>query len=122
MNRLIIRLGIGLLFAFFGLINYFGNVTENPITGEQQRVQLSPQQEIVLGIQSRPQMMRQHKGLYPDSTLQTYIEQVGNRIVQNSTANGSPYPFEFHLLQEQRTINAFALPEVFITAALSFRA
>jgi predicted Zn-dependent protease len=45
---------------------------------------------------------------------------VGNRIVENSSANKSPYPFEFHLLRDTKTINAFALPggQVFITAAL----
>lgn len=120
MSSLLIRLGIGAIFAIFGMFNYFTNVSENPITGEQQRVQLSPEQEVVIGRQSAPQMAEQHGNLYPDQTLQDYVDEVGNRVVQNSAAKGSPYPFEFHLLRDPQTINAFALPggQVFLTAAL----
>ena len=120
MSRLLIRLGIGVIFAIFGMFNYFTNVSENPITGERQRVQLSPQQEIVIGRQSAPQMAAQHGNLYPDQLLQNYVDEVGNRVVQSSIAKNSPYPFEFHLLRDPQTVNAFALPggQVFITAAL----
>lgn len=120
MRKLVVRLLIGLLFAAFGLFNYFGNVVENPVTGEQQRVQLSPKQEVVLGMQSRQQLAAQHGGLYPDEVLQRYIDQVGQRVVEQSSASRSPYPFEFHLLRDTRVVNAFALPggQVFITAAL----
>jgi predicted Zn-dependent protease len=119
-SSLLIRLAIGAIFAIFGMFNYFTNVSENPITGEQQRVQLSAEQEVIIGRQSAPQMAEQHGNLYPDQTLQDYVDEVGNRVVQNSVAKGSPYPFEFHLLRDPQTINAFALPggQVFITAAL----
>jgi beta-barrel assembly-enhancing protease len=121
--KFLIRLGIGLLFAIFGLINYYGNVTENPVTGEMQRVQLSPQQEVTLGLQSRQQVASEYGGLYPDATLQSYIDQIGAKLVSSSDASKSPYPYEFHLLRDNRTINAFALPggQVFITTALLSR-
>ena len=50
----------------------------------------------------------------------SYVDEVGNRVVQSSIAKNSPYPFEFHLLRDPQTVNAFALPggQVFITAAL----
>ena len=120
MNRLLIRLALGAIFAVFGMFNYFTNVSDNPITGEKQRVQLSPQQEIVIGRQSAPKMAAQHGDLYPDRALQDYVDAVGNHVVQNSEAGNSPYPFEFHLLRDPQTVNAFALPggQVFITAAL----
>ncbi|MEL6442255.1 MAG: M48 family metalloprotease [Cyanobacteria bacterium J06621_8] len=120
MSRLLVRLAIGAIFALFGMFNYFTNVSENPVTGERQRVQLSPQQEIVIGRQSAPKMAASHGNLYPNRTLQDYIDLVGNKVVQNSAARNSPYPFEFHLLRDSQTINAFALPggQVFITAAL----
>lgn len=120
MSRLLIRLAIGAIFAVFGIFNYFTNVSENPITGEQQRVQLSPEQEVVIGRQSAPQMAAQHGNLYPDQTLQDYVDEVGNRVVQSSAAKNSAYPFEFHLLRDPQTINAFALPggQIFLTAAL----
>ena len=123
MSRLLIRLVIGGIFAVFGMFNYFTNVSENPITGERQRVQLTPQQEIVIGRQSAGKMAAQHGNLYPDRTLQDYIDRVGNRVVQSSTAKDSPYPFDFHLLRDPQTVNAFALPggQVFITAALLSR-
>lgn len=123
MRNLVVRLLIGLIFAAFGLFNYFGNVAENPVTGERQRVQLSPKQEVVLGMRSRQQLAAQHGGLYPDESLQRYIDQVGQRVVDRSSASRSPYPFEFHLLRDTRAINAFALPggQVFITAALLAR-
>lgn len=120
MSRLLIRLALGAIFAVFGMFNYFTNVSENLITGEKQRVQLSPQQEIVIGRRSAPQMAEQHGNLYPDRALQDYIDEVGNRVVQNSAAKDSPYPFEFHLLGDPQTVNAFALPggQIFITAAM----
>lgn len=123
MSRLLIRLALGAVFAVFGMFNYFTNVSENPITGEKQRIQLSPQQEIVIGLQSAPKMAAQHGNLYPDRVLQDYIDEVGNRVVQSSTAEDSPYPFEFHLLRDPQTVNAFALPggQIFITAAMLSR-
>ncbi len=123
MRRLLVRMVIGLVVALFGLLSYCTNVVENPITGEQQRVQLSPRQEVVIGLKSRNQLAQQHGGLYPDETLQNYIDTVGKRVVQQSVASTAPYPFEFHLLRDPQTINAFALPggQVFITAALLSR-
>ena len=120
MSRLLIRLALGAIFAVFGMFNYFTNISENPITGEKQRVQLSPQQEIVIGRQSAPKMAAQHGDLYPDRALQDYVDEVGNQVVQKSEARNSPYPFEFHLLRDPQTVNAFALPggQIFITAAL----
>ena len=120
MNRLLIRLGIGLLFTIFALLNYWGNVSENPVTGEMQRIQISPRQERVLGLESREQIFRQYGGLYPDRSLQAYVDKVGDRLIENSSASKSPYPFNFYLLRETRTINAFALPggQIFITTAL----
>jgi predicted Zn-dependent protease len=116
-------LALGAIFAVFGVFNYFTNVSENPITGESQRVQLSAQQEIIIGRQSAPKMAAQHGNFYPDRALQDYVDFVGNKVVQTSAAQDAPYPFEFHLLRDPQTVNAFALPggQVFITAALMSR-
>jgi len=48
------------------------------------------------------------------------VDRVGERLVAQSSARDSGYPFQFHLLDDERTINAFALPggQVFITEAL----
>ena len=123
MSRLFIRLGIGLLFTIFALLNYWGNVSENVVTGEKQRIQISPRQEVVLGIQSIEQIFRQHGGLYPNRSLQAYVDRVGENLIEKSSASKSPYPFKFHLLRDNVTINAFALPggQIFITTALLTR-
>lgn len=116
----LIRLGLALVMVLFGLIGYCTNTVENPITGEVQRVQLSPEQEIELGLQARSQMAEEFGGLYPDPEVQQYLDNVGQRVVEQSIAGQSPYPFEFHLLRDPQTINAFALPggQVFITVGL----
>jgi predicted Zn-dependent protease len=51
---------------------------------------------------------------------QATVDQIGNEIVQSSVAARTPYEYEFHLLADRETINAFALPggQIFITRAL----
>ena len=65
-------------------------------------------------------MAQQHGGLHPDQRAQDMVDAVGERLVRNTIANRSEYQFEFHLLRDDRVVNAFALPggQVFITAAL----
>lgn len=119
-RKLLFRLGIGFLFALFGLVSYYGNVSVNPVTGEKQHIQISPEQEVALGVQSREQLAQQFGGLYPDSSVQAYVDEVGTQVVRSSGALKSDYPFEFHALNDPQTINAFALPggQIFITTAL----
>lgn len=117
------RLGLGLLIGFFGLISYLTTTVKNPVTGENQRVQLSARQEVALGLEARNQMAAQHGGLYPDRELQEYLDRVGLRVVEQSDASQIGYPFDFHLLRDPNTVNAFALPggQVFITVGLMRR-
>jgi predicted Zn-dependent protease len=116
--NLLIRIILGLVFVIGGLFSYYGNTATNPVTGEAQRVQLTPRQEVVLGRQSRQQMAAQHGGLFPNADLQAYVQSVGERIVSRSQAAKSGYPFEFHLLRDPKVVNAFAGGQIFITAAL----
>ena len=114
------RLIIGLIVALFAVISYFTNSQENPVTGEKQRISLTPEQEVAMGLQSAPEMAQQFGGLYPDQAVQQAVKRIGQKIVQESDAHKSPYQFDFHVLNDGQTINAFALPggQVFITAAL----
>jgi predicted Zn-dependent protease len=62
-------------------------------------------------------------GVVPESDPKAQlVEQVGRKIVQRGDAARSPYvdSFDFHLLADADTINAFALPggQVFITQGL----
>jgi predicted Zn-dependent protease len=114
------RLLIALAVAAIGLFTYWSSREENPITGEMQAIALSPEQEIVLGLQSAPEMAAQFGGLDPDESIQADLQQIGNKLVQNSAASGTPYQFRFAVLADTQTVNAFALPggPVFITRAL----
>jgi len=114
------RLLIGLAMAAFALISYFGSSVYNPVTGEKQHVSLSEEQEVALGLQSAPEMAQQHGGLHPDEQLQATVDAIGRKLIENTAASQTRYPFEFHLLADPQTVNAFALPggQVFITYAL----
>ena len=114
------RLILAGLIAVVSLITYFGSQQDNPVTGETQYVDITVEQEIALGLQAAPQMAAEFGGLDPDQGAQALVDEVGEQIVQNSPAGSSPYQFEFHLLEDDQTINAFALPggQIFITRAL----
>ncbi|MEM8640742.1 MAG: M48 family metallopeptidase [Cyanobacteria bacterium P01_G01_bin.54] len=120
MAKLASRLVLALLFILFALWYYYGNPVENPVTGEQQYLRISTQDEITLGQAARNQLAAEYGGFYGNSRAQDYIAAVGDRLVAQSVAAAAPYPFEFHVLDDPETINAFALPggQVFITTAL----
>jgi predicted Zn-dependent protease len=115
-----IRIFIGLAIVAFAFIKKCNNTELNEYTGRSQHITMSPDQEIAIGLQSAPEMAQQHGGLYPDERLQSYVDQIGHKLVQNSIARETPYKYDFHLLADDRTINAFALPggQCFITYAL----
>lgn len=119
-SKLKIRLLIGLAIVAFALIRKCNQKQENPYTGRTQTINMTPEQEIAIGLQSAPQMAQQHGGLYPDQKYQAFVDQVGNNLIKSSMARDTPYEYEFHLLADPNTINAFALPggQIFITYAL----
>ncbi|SIR38620.1 M48 family metalloprotease [Maribacter ulvicola] len=115
-----IRIFIGLAIVAFAFIQKCSNTEKNPYTGRSQHITMTSDQEIAIGLQSAPEMAQQHGGLYPDQQLQSFVASVGNKLVQNSIAKETPYQYNFHLLADEQTINAFALPggQCFITYAL----
>ena len=121
-----LRLVMAVIVAIVGVIGYFAKTQVNPVTGEKQRVSLNAKQEMALGLQAAPQMMAQMGGeVDPDSPEARLVREVGEKLVQASRAARSPYVgnFNFHLLRDPKTINAFALPggQVFITRGLLTR-
>ncbi len=115
-----IRLIIGAGIVLFSLFKYYANRGTNPYTGKKQSIALTTEEEIAIGLQSAPKMAQQHGGLYPDQEAQDLVDRVGNKLVNNSIARETPYKYDFHLLRDPKTINAFALPggQIFITYAL----
>ena len=115
-----IRIFIGLAIVAFALVQRCSNKEKNPYTGRVQNINMTAEQEIAIGLQSTPLIAQQYGGLYPDERMQSFVDAVGNKLVQNSIARETPYKYEFHLLADDKTINAFALPggQIFITYAL----
>jgi predicted Zn-dependent protease len=116
------RVLIALVIAGFAIVQYYMSTTEevNPFTGRTQRLELDPQEEIQLGLASFKQMASMHGGLSSDTQAASTVKQVGQKLVQASDADETVYKFDFHLLADRRTVNAFALPggQIFITEAL----
>jgi beta-barrel assembly-enhancing protease len=114
------RLIVAAIAAIIAIVGYFGATQLNPVTQEKQHISMTAEQEIALGKQAAPEMEQQFGGLSQDQALQAKVTDLGNAIVKGSDAGKSPYQFEFHVLADQQTVNAFALPggQVFITEAL----
>ena len=114
------RLIIAAVIALMAVLTYFSSTSENPLTGEKQRVAMSPEQEIALGYKSAPEMAAQMGGISRNEKARALVKQVGERLVAQSVASKSPYKFSFHVLADPKTVNAFALPggPVFITEGL----
>jgi predicted Zn-dependent protease len=111
---------IALLIAGFSFITYWCKREKNDITGEVQHIDMTVDQEIALGLQAAPQMAEQYGGLHRDEQLRANVQAVGQKLVSQTKAGTSPYRFDFHLLADESTLNAFALPggQIFITAGL----
>lgn len=109
-------IGGTLLYHWLGTTEY-----QNEFTGRTQKLALAtPQEEIAMGLQSAPQMIRESGGLSRDAAGRALVEQVGERLIASTAAKQTPYKFRFHLLADGQTVNAFALPggQIFITEAL----
>lgn len=110
----------------FAAVSYYSNSVPNPVTGESQQVNMSPDQEIQMGRQALPSMLQQHGGLSSRQSDSRFVKTVGARLLNAletkllMEGKNQPYDFDFHLLADDRTVNAFALPggQVFITEAL----
>lgn len=123
--RLSPKLLIALVLAGIALFRYYSSSEINEITGEKQHINMSTDQEIAMGLQSAPQMIAEMGGEVKGQQADALVRAVGQKLVQSSDAIKTVYKdyFNFHLLADQQTINAFALPggQIFITAALLAR-
>ncbi len=115
-----IRILMALGMAAFALFSYFASSQYNPVTETKQYISISEEQEIALGLQSLPAMVRQHQGEEESREIQIFLDQIGERLVQESDARQTDWQFSFTMLNDEQTINAFALPggPTFMTMAL----
>jgi beta-barrel assembly-enhancing protease len=115
------RFMLAILIAIAGFVMYWTNTEINPVTGVKQHVSMTPEEEIHLGLESAPMMAKQMGGTIPSTDARArVVQKVGQKVIQNSIANKGPWKFQFHLLKDPKTINAFALPggQIFITLGL----
>jgi predicted Zn-dependent protease len=114
------RLIMAAVVVVFSLITYFGSQSTNSVTQEVQHISMSTDQEIAMGLQAAPEVAGQFGGLDSSESDGQRVKQIGQQIVQESPAGTTPYQFDFHLLADTETENAFALPggQIFITRAL----
>jgi len=81
-----------------------------PVTGQQNLVLMSEQQELSIGQQAHRQTLQEYR-VYNDPALQQYVAAVGQRLASGSP--GADLSYTFTLL-DSTEINAFALPGGFI--------
>jgi predicted Zn-dependent protease len=109
-------IGGTLIYHYLGTTAY-----QNEFTGRTQRLaKATTQEEVAMGFQSAPGMIREMGGVSRDPQATALVERVGKKLVESTLARQTQYPFKFHLLADTQTINAFALPggPIFITEAL----
>lgn len=113
-----------LVIAAFGFIIYMTQTQVNPVTGKKQHIAMSVDEEKSLGLQAAPQMAAKMGGAIDprQDPRAGFVARVGRRLVTESDAQRSPYVgnYHFYLLNDPKTINAFALPggQIFITEGL----
>ena len=113
MRKPLIAIFMGLF--IFGAIFYTGCAT-NPVTGKQDLVLMSEEDEINLGKKAHQQIMQQYRA-YDDPALQSYVERIVDELSQKSHRSN----LVFHVtVLDSPEINAFALPGgyVYITRGI----
>lgn len=82
----------------------------NPVTGRSDLAFMSEADEIRIGQQMHPQILQQY-GVYDDPQLQTYVNEVGQRLAAKSHRAHLKYTFT---VLDSDQVNAFATPGGFI--------
>jgi predicted Zn-dependent protease len=116
---------IGVVIAIVALVSYFGKEKiTNPETGESYRRAMNEDQQKALGLQAVQEMVPQMGGEIDPARdpAAALVDEVGAKLVRESGASKTPFAdnFNFFLINDPNTINAFALPggQVSITRGL----
>ncbi len=87
-----------------------GACAVNPVTGKSDFVLMSEEQEVRIGRDAAPEVIKQF-GYYEDQTLQDYVQRVGEQLAANSHRADLVYRFT---VLDSADVNAFALPGGYI--------
>jgi len=82
----------------------------NPVTGRREINFINEQREIALGRNASYEISKEY-GVYNNTALESYVNEVGQRLV--SVSDRTSIPFEFHVV-DIPILNAFALPGGYI--------
>lgn len=90
---------------------------QNPVTGQQDFVLMTEDQEIALGRQEHPKVLKQYGVVDELPALQAYVQEVGERLATKSHRSNLVYRFT---VLDSSEVNAFALPGgyIYITRGL----
>lgn len=83
---------------------------KNPVTGKNELMLMSKDQEIAMGKQSDPDIVA-FFGLYEDQRLQNFINEKGKQMAAVSHRKELPYEFK---IVDSPVVNAFAVPGGFV--------
>ena len=82
----------------------------NPVTGKRQLALISEAQEIEMGREADKDVVASI-GLFPDESMQRYIQDLGARIASTTERPNLPWTFR---VVDDASVNAFAIPGGFI--------
>lgn len=116
----LIRLGMFLLALPMALV--LAGCETNPATGRNQFQALSTQEEIAMGTQAMPELVKEYGGRVANADLQNYVVEIGRKLAATTEGKNPALPWEFTLLDSD-VINAFAMPggKVFMSRGLAQR-
>jgi len=102
--------------SFAAVVLVVLSCARNPVTGRNQFVLMSEEQELAMGKEYAQQILQQ-MAPYPDPELQQYVARIGMQLAKKSER--PDIPWQFHVIDDP-TVNAFALPggPVFITRGI----
>lgn len=94
----------------------------NASTGRSQLVLLGREEEISMGVQAAPEMVKEFGGAVKSTAIQQYATAIGKKMAAVTEGDRPSLPWEFTML-DSKVINAFALPggKVFVSRGLASR-
>jgi predicted Zn-dependent protease len=99
---------------------FFIGCTKAPITGRNQLIMVSPQQELALGFESAKQVLQTQK-VSNDPQKNAQVQRIGKRIAMvTEKLYQTNFQWEFFVIDNEEEANAFCLPggKVFVYTGL----
>ncbi|MDX1380872.1 MAG: M48 family metallopeptidase [Xanthomonadales bacterium] len=98
-----------ILFAIYFGYTWLTKREEVPVTGRQQLVDMSVEQEMALGLQSYRQIMSESRVVDPAEPVVAEVREVGRHIARAADDVDPGFEWEFNVIADEQA-NAFALP------------